>query len=310
MRYRPAEVDQGTLEISKPVAGKLREQLPSVALSTAEAVIAEVPGYGDLRGLEGASLDQAVELALRGFLSVASESGNEEAAYPLRPALDAAYALGRGEVRSGRTMDVLLSAYRVGAKVAWREWSRVAIEAGVGSDWLARFAELTFSYIDELSAASVSGYAEEMASREQTQRRRLENFTRGLLAGGPVEALQAEADRAGWRPPVTITAILMPATRARGIQSLRRRRLARTDRRPARAGQRPGHRRSAGADDRQLRPRPSQGHPRRTRCDRRPRETMVRCRGSPTREPSRSSTSQGMSAATLRSTPTTTSSIW
>ena len=39
------EVDQDTLEITEPVARSLRAELPSVALSTAEAVIAEVPGY-------------------------------------------------------------------------------------------------------------------------------------------------------------------------------------------------------------------------------------------------------------------------
>ena len=214
------EVAQDTLEITEPVARRLRAELPSVASSTADAVIAEVPGYRDLRGLEGATLDQAVELALRGFLSVVSGSSSENPAYPVQPALDAAYSLGRGEVRSGRTMDVLLSAYRVGAKVAWREWSRVAIDAGVGSDWLARFAELTFSYIDELSAASVSGHAEEVNHRDQAQQRKLEHFTRRLLTGGPVEELQADADRAGWRPPATITAVLLPAVRARGIRSL------------------------------------------------------------------------------------------
>jgi hypothetical protein len=214
------EVDQDALEITEPVARRLRAELPSVASSTAEAVIAEVPGYGGLRGLEGATLDQAVELALRGFLSVVSGSSSENPAYPLQPALDAAYALGRGEVRSGRTMDVLLSAYRVGAKVAWREWSRVAIDAGVSGGWLARFAELTFSYIDELSAASVSGHAEEVAHRDQAQQRKLEHFTRRLLAGGPVEALQADADRAGWQPPASISAVLLPATRARGIRSI------------------------------------------------------------------------------------------
>jgi len=37
---------------------------------------------------------------------------------------EAAYALGRGEARSGRTMDALLSAYRVGARVSWRELAK------------------------------------------------------------------------------------------------------------------------------------------------------------------------------------------
>ena len=50
---------------------------------------------------------------------------------PLAPALEGAYALGRGEARSGRSMDALLAAYRVGARVAWRELSATAVEAGL-----------------------------------------------------------------------------------------------------------------------------------------------------------------------------------
>lgn len=205
--------------MTAPVLGKLRAQLPAVAAASAEAVIAEVPDYSGMRGPAGATLDQAVELALRGFLSVASGSSGSDTASPLQPALDGAYDLGRGELRSGRTMDVLLAAYRVGARAAWREWSRVATAAGVTPEWLARFAELTFTYIDELSAASVSGYTEELARWDRAQQRNLERLTRRLLVGDPPDALQAEADRAGWQPPATLSAVLLPSTRGRGVRS-------------------------------------------------------------------------------------------
>ncbi len=206
-----------TLEITDDVAEKLRIELPAVATAAAEAVISEVPGYRDLRLFAGATLDGAVELALRGFLDVAAASGTSDPASPLQPALDGAYALGRGEARSGRTMDVLLSAYRVGARVAWREWSLVAVEAGVAGDWLSRFAELNFSYIDELSAASVSGYSDELETLDRSRQRTLERFTRRLLAGGSAELLQAEAEQAGWQPPESLCAVILPASRARGL---------------------------------------------------------------------------------------------
>lgn len=210
-----------TLEITAPVLSKLRAELPAVAAATATAVITEVPGYSALRGgPEGATLDEAVELALRGFLNVASRSKSSDAASPLQPALDGAYALGRGEARSGRTMDVLLAAYRVGARIAWREWSRVPIAANLDAKWLATFAELVFAYIDELSAASVSGHAEELATSDRSRQRDLERFTRRLLAGGSVDALQADSDRAGWQPPAALTAVLVSAVGARGIRPL------------------------------------------------------------------------------------------
>ena len=46
---------------------------------------------------------------------------------PLGPTLEGAYALGRGEARNGRSMDALLAAYRVGARVAWRELAATAV---------------------------------------------------------------------------------------------------------------------------------------------------------------------------------------
>ena len=40
-------------------------------------------------------------------------------------------ALGRGEVRAGRSLDVLLAAYRVGARVAWRRFAAGGVAAGL-----------------------------------------------------------------------------------------------------------------------------------------------------------------------------------
>ena len=62
---------------------------------------------------------------------LASSDRSSDPGTPLAPALEGAYALGRGEARSGRTMDALLAAYRVGARVSWRELSATAVEAGL-----------------------------------------------------------------------------------------------------------------------------------------------------------------------------------
>ena len=59
----------------------------------------------------------------------------------------------------GRTLDALQSAYRVGARVAWRRISAAARRRRRRSGPLAVLAESIFAYIDELSADSVEGYA-------------------------------------------------------------------------------------------------------------------------------------------------------
>ena len=142
---------------------------------------------------------------------------------PTAPAVDGAYQLGRGEARSGRTVDALLSAYRIGARVSWREMSATAVRNGVDADTLGRFAELVFAYIDELSAASVAGHNDELATTGRVRQRLLERLAGHLLDGSPPEAVEAAAERADWTPPRTLTAVDRP-----GVAGARR---ARRDRR-------------------------------------------------------------------------------
>lgn len=208
------ELDEATLQM-------LRARLPEVAEHTVAAIIVEVPGYANaLAGPMGGNIQNAVQLALGGFLSLASRSHGTDAGTPLAPALEGAYALGRGEARGGRTMDALLAAYRVGARVSWRELSATAVDGGLAPHTLAKFAELVFAYIDELSAASVAGHADELANTGRLRRRHLERLGRHLLAGAPADQLAAAADRAEWPPPRTLTAVLLPSAHVRGALGL------------------------------------------------------------------------------------------
>ncbi|MDP3712393.1 MAG: helix-turn-helix domain-containing protein [Mycobacteriales bacterium] len=199
------------------VLAALREELPPVAGRTVAAVIAEVPEYADAWQATGTgggmatTITHAVELALATFLRLAERPDEEDGL--LAPALDAAYALGRGEARDTRTMEALLSAYRVGSRAAWRDWSATAVAAGVTAEAVAAFAELVFAYIDSLSAASAAGHADELAKSGRVREKYLERLATALLAGDPdVERL---AELAQWSPPETLTAVVVPAAQAR-----------------------------------------------------------------------------------------------
>ncbi|WP_029434260.1 CdaR family transcriptional regulator [Blastococcus sp. URHD0036] len=200
------------------VVAALTEQLPAVAESTIRTIVVEVPSYADaFSGDMGRTIDRAVQLALGGFLSLAT--GGADPSRPVGPALDGAYALGRGEARSGRSMDALLAAYRVGARVSWRQMSGAAVAAGMSPAGLARFAELVFAYIDQLSASSVAGHADELASTGRARRRNLERLGAVLLAGRPLRDLTAAAEQAEWLPPRTLTAVLLPEAHTRAALS-------------------------------------------------------------------------------------------
>ncbi|HYO40103.1 MAG TPA: helix-turn-helix domain-containing protein [Nocardioidaceae bacterium] len=209
------------LEIDERVVLALRDRLPSVATATVAAVVVEVPSYaGALSGSMGDNIEAAVQMALGGFLRLASGTRGSDPSTPLGPTLEGAYALGRGEARSGRSMDALLSAYRVGARVAWRELAAAAGEAGVAAGTMAQFAELVFGYIDELSAASVAGHSDELSTSGRVRERYLERLGQQLLAGAGADVLVAAAERADWTPPRTLTAVLLPAAQVRGAISL------------------------------------------------------------------------------------------
>lgn len=230
----PGDVAGGAadLALGERTLALLRSRLPAVAELTVQAIIEQVPAYTDaLSGPIGANIRSAVELALGGFLKVAGRPSGA-AAGPRSPALDGAYALGRGEARSGRSMEALLAAYRIGARESWRQFSRAAVETDLPAGTMARFAELVFAYIDELSAASAAGHSDELATTGRVRERYLNLLVRALLAGESNHRLNEAADRAGWRPPPTLAAVLLPTGHAsRAVTSLDDRTL-RTDELP------------------------------------------------------------------------------
>src|SRR5680860_63838 len=206
------------LSLSERMITELRELVPGVAERTVSAITDDVPSYSDaLSGPMGETIRTAVELALGGFVSLAARSRGGAAQTPTAPAVEGAYQLGRGEARSGRTVDALLSAYRIGARVSWREMSSTALRNNVDADTLARFAELVFAYIDELSASSVAGHNDELANTGRVRQGLLERLAERLLDGSAPEDVEAAAERAEWSPPHTLTAVLAPQSRVRTV---------------------------------------------------------------------------------------------
>jgi len=199
------------LRLTPEVVDSLRGVLPRVGEDVIAAVIAEVPSYqGAWSGQMAETIRTAVGVALGGFLSVATgASGESVPAAP--PAVEGAYELGRGEARSGRSTEALLAAYRIGARVAWRELSTTAVDAGMDSETLVDFAALVFAWIDEVSDASAAGHADELATTGRVRQRLLERLGRMLLNGATADALEDAAERADWTRPETLTAALVPA---------------------------------------------------------------------------------------------------
>src|SRR5512144_751500 len=110
------------------VAERLRPELAAVVNEVVAAIADEVPSYARaLDGAFGQDVRTGVEVALRRFLSQADTD------LPVLTGSDRDFyvALGRNELRQGRTLGALLTAYRVGARVAFRRVATLAREAGL-----------------------------------------------------------------------------------------------------------------------------------------------------------------------------------
>jgi len=191
----------------------MRAALPRVAEGVIAAVIAEVPSYSEpFRGRMGRIIENAVELALSGFLE--SLAGAKPGADQLQRVFDAAFQLGQGEARSGRSMDALAAAYRIGTHRAWDDLSAIAVESGLPAQEVARFAGLVFDYLDQLSAVSVAGHAAQLADDDRLRERQRTTLALALVSGQPETELREAADRAGWQIPEVLTAVVLPRSTA------------------------------------------------------------------------------------------------
>ncbi|MER6474165.1 hypothetical protein [Streptomyces collinus] len=158
-----------------------------------------------------------MEAALSEFADrVASARGSLEAAR-----VPVYRALGRGELVEGRSLDALQAAYRLGARVAWRRYARVARRLTLNTEAVALLAEAVFTHIDEIAAASVQAYADAQADAAGTADRRRHRLLTLLVAGGPdADTLRHAAAEADWPLPDTVAAAALgPLPGATGTPS-------------------------------------------------------------------------------------------
>jgi hypothetical protein len=192
------------------VADLIEPELEATTEEILATIAREVPEYArPFRGSFGRGIQTGVGEALSQFVSLIRDpdAGRETGR-------EVYLALGRGELRQGRTLDSLQAAYRAGARVAWRRISRAGRRAKLDPEVLSLLAEAIFAYIDELSADSVEGYAEAQSESEGLRERRRHELAQLLVREPAAESadLQAAAQAAGWRLPKTLAALACAET--------------------------------------------------------------------------------------------------
>jgi hypothetical protein len=114
----------------------LRPVLPELAEATIAAIGREVPDYArPLEGPFGRVLRIGVERALERFVDQIEHPEADDAT-----SREIYIALGRGEMRGGRSLDALLAAYRIGARLSWERFVAAGEAAGHEPATLYRLA--------------------------------------------------------------------------------------------------------------------------------------------------------------------------
>jgi PucR C-terminal helix-turn-helix domain len=186
-------------QLPSTVADLIEPELAKVTKEILATIAQEVPEYArPLEGKFGHGIRTGVGEALSQFVALIR---NPDAGREL--GREVYVALGRGELRQGRTLDSLQAAYRVGARVAWRRLALVGRQAKLDPEALSLLAEAIFAYIDELSADSVEGYAQAQSEQDSLRRQRARELTLLMMREPAAEAvdLRAAARAAGWSIP-------------------------------------------------------------------------------------------------------------
>jgi hypothetical protein len=187
------------------VADVLRPELPGLADEIVAELSRGVPDYArPLEGPFGQALRAGVEEALARFTRFVADPKTDPDA-----GREVYLNLGRGEMRAGRSLDALLAAYRLGARVAWRRLAAAGERAGLPPRTLYTLAEAIFAYIDELSADSIEGYAREQAAAAGALQRRRQRLAALLVQDPPAApaTVEAAASNAGWRIPRSLSVL-------------------------------------------------------------------------------------------------------
>ncbi|QRP43394.1 CdaR family transcriptional regulator [Amycolatopsis sp. FDAARGOS 1241] len=185
-------------------------RMPAILNEVRDQLVEQHPDYAAFLTKELAEIVTASTGFVRRLINLAEEpdedlpelgSGVEQVVFE---------EIGRTQFRQGRRVTSLLSAYRVGARVAWRHVSEAALDLDVPAELFASLATTVFALVDQLSESSLKGYLQEQSDAVRMRERLRDELTELLLSDrADVQAVQAAALRAEWRLPRTAAVVLV-----------------------------------------------------------------------------------------------------
>lgn len=214
-----------------------RERLESALLSRLPALLDEVsaglatgwPDYSAFLAADRDGVAEAARVFVRQLVQVPGpddgpcdrghfpswDQQHDRASTGLAPESDSTVHLvfqriGREQMRAGNELTRLLTAFQLGARVAWRHVSATALELGLPPDSLATLADSVFGFVDQLSFAATRGFVAAQRTDARILERSREALAELLLSGhASVARTRAAAARAGWAIPDRVAVVMV-----------------------------------------------------------------------------------------------------
>src|SRR6201999_2575565 len=188
------------------VEDQTRPQVPDLAEQMVTEIRTAVTEYARLADpVYARNLRLGAEAAISGFA--------DRIAWPHAPRqqlADTFYKIGKVEAAEGRSLEMLQSALRAGARGVMHWLTGAAYHAVIPADALGLLAEALLIHIDELATFSAAGYDQvQRRAAEETARRRHRLITLLLADPAPADAIAAQASLAGWRVPRLVSVVLL-----------------------------------------------------------------------------------------------------
>ncbi|MDH2414476.1 helix-turn-helix domain-containing protein [Nocardioides sp. CER19] len=190
---------------------RLTERLPELLGEVRDLLADGWPDYAEFLDGDTGSVQEGAGLFVHRLLLLATRPPGASDQEASEPGVQSLFEqIGRRQWEVGHDLTRLLTAYQLGARVAWRYVATTADEVDVSREVVGALAEAVFDFVSRLSQASARGFvlAQQEDSRDRDRHR---DELVGLLLSerASMEAIRSAAARAKWPLPATAAIVLV-----------------------------------------------------------------------------------------------------
>jgi hypothetical protein len=203
------------------VAASTRQTLETALLARIHDLLEEVriglsdgwPDYANFLEADEQGVGDAAALFIHRLVEMSGDEPPPPGSGP-RPGDETVHLvfeqIGRQQMQAGNDLTRLLTAFQLGARVAWRHVAGAALETGLPPESFASLADAVFVFVNQLSFSAARGYLRAQVEDAGLRERSREELAELLLSGRASEqAIAAAAARAGWTMPARAAVVLV-----------------------------------------------------------------------------------------------------